>query len=281
MHKIVKDPLIHFMLLGFIIYGVFLGASNYQQDVNPIVISEGKVKQLITMYKKIWQREPNSTELDHLIQEYVLEQVAYHEGVALGLDLNDIVIMRRVRQKLDFIAEESLPRPQPTEKVLQDYLNQHPDKFRPDDLYTFRHIYFDKNQQLDAIYQANELLTKLHITPNKDITNLGQGYSFKSYYQAKTEANLANVFGKKFSQTLVSVPTKKWYGPLQSEFGSHLIYIEKREHVTQVNLSDIRARVLSEWEHELRKQATSRFYQKLLAKYNVTIKWPLDHHVVN
>jgi hypothetical protein len=52
MHKIVKDPLIHFMLLGFIIYGVFLGASNYQQDVNPIVISEDKVKQLITMYKK-------------------------------------------------------------------------------------------------------------------------------------------------------------------------------------------------------------------------------------
>jgi hypothetical protein len=281
MHKIVKDPLIHFMVLGFIIYGVFLGVSNYQEEVNPIVISEGKVKQLITMYKKIWQREPNNTELDHLIQEYVLEQVAYHEGVALGLDLNDIVIMRRVRQKLDFIAEESLPRPQPTDEILQAYLNQHPDKFKQDDLYTFRHIYFDKTQQFDVVDQANELLATLHKTPNKDLTNIGQGYSFKPYYQATTVANIANVFGKQFSHTLASVPIQKWYGPFQSEFGSHLIYIEKRDQVTQVNLSDIRAKVLQEWEHDLRKQATADFYEQLLAKYNVTVKWPLSDHVVN
>ncbi|MEW6993450.1 peptidyl-prolyl cis-trans isomerase [Colwelliaceae bacterium MEBiC 14330] len=277
MHKIFKEPLIHFFLIGCAIYGVYLWLTNQNQDTSPIIVNEGKVKQLVTMHKKIWQREPNNKELDNLIQEYLLEEIAYREGIALGLDLNDIVIKRRVRQKLDFIAEESLPRPSPTDQILKDYMNQHPEKFRQDDLYTFRHIFFDKARHDDVVNQANQLLIKLRKTPNIDTTNLGAGYFFKRYYQSITIDKLDNVFGKKFSQMLVSTSAQNWHGPLQTDFGSHLVYIEKIDRATKPKLVDMRVNVLREWEHDLRKQATSSFYQKLLAKYEVIIQRPLAY----
>ena len=46
------------------------------------------------------------TELDHLIESYVHDEILYREGVALGLDRDDIVVKRRVRQKIEVMAEE-------------------------------------------------------------------------------------------------------------------------------------------------------------------------------
>lgn len=91
-------------------------------------------------------------------------------------------------------------------------MKQQSDKFKQDNLYTFCHIYFDKTQRLDVVRKANAPPATLHKTPNKDHTNIGQGYSFKPYFQATIVANFANVFGNQFSYTLASVATQNAMG---------------------------------------------------------------------
>src|SRR4026208_1628239 len=51
-------------------------------------------------------REPSPTELNNLIESYVRDEILYREGVKLGLERDDIVVKRRVRQKIEMIAEE-------------------------------------------------------------------------------------------------------------------------------------------------------------------------------
>ncbi len=282
MNKILQEPLLHFLILGLGLYLTSMLVDGDKQAVQTIVVSEGKIKQLTTMYQKTWQRSPSRKELTNIVQEYVLEQAAYYEGVKLGLDRNDIVIMRRVRQKLDFIAEESKPRPSPTDDLLQKYLQTHPEKFALESRYTLRHIFFDINKHGDSVFtQAKLTLAELKANPEKNVNALGDRYLFKPYYKELTLTDLSRTFGQYFIQKITALSAGKWHVPIRSDFGSHLIYIEKKQGSALPKLIDIRQVVLREWEHDLRKQSTTDFYQNLLAKYQVTINWPTKKKVVN
>ncbi len=64
------------------------------------------VDDLTTQHVAARGREPSAAELGHLIESYVRDEILYREGVTLGLDRDDIVVKRRVRQKLEVMAEE-------------------------------------------------------------------------------------------------------------------------------------------------------------------------------
>jgi hypothetical protein len=85
MNKILKEPLLHFIFLGALIYlaSIVLGDNTAQQQ--QVVVSEGKIRHLATLYKKTWQRPPTKAELERVVQEYILEQAAYYEGVNMRL----------------------------------------------------------------------------------------------------------------------------------------------------------------------------------------------------
>jgi hypothetical protein len=48
----------------------------------------------------------SAQELQGLIEDYIRDEVFYREGRAAGLDRDDALIRRRVRQKMEFLAED-------------------------------------------------------------------------------------------------------------------------------------------------------------------------------
>ena len=58
-------------------------------------------------FTRTWQRPPTETELKGLVDDYVREEIATREALAMGLDRDDTVIRRRLRQKLEFLVEDS------------------------------------------------------------------------------------------------------------------------------------------------------------------------------
>src|SRR4029453_16614744 len=87
-----------------------------------IVITQGVVDDLVTQHVAARGREPSSTELKHLIETYVRDEILYREGVKPGVDGDDIVVKRRVRQKIEMIAEEDASTRAPTDADLSAYL---------------------------------------------------------------------------------------------------------------------------------------------------------------
>ena len=97
-----------------------------------------------------------------MIDDYIREEVWYREAVALGLDRDDTIIRRRLRQKLEFLTEETAERTAPADAELQTFLQQHLDAFRVEPRLAFRHIYLRRDRRGDAATaEAQHLLTQL------------------------------------------------------------------------------------------------------------------------
>ena len=87
-----------------------------------IVISSARIANLADGFARTWRRPPSKEELQGLVDDYIRDEVFYREGRAAGLDRDDVVIRRRVRQKMEFLAED-LSVPEPSEEQLAAYLS--------------------------------------------------------------------------------------------------------------------------------------------------------------
>ena len=98
MSKWLKEPLLHFLVLGGLIFLIY-GMVSQQRSEQEIFISAGQQETLINTFTRTWQRPPTAVEFKGLLDDYVREEIAYREGTAMGLDDNDVIIRRRLRQR--------------------------------------------------------------------------------------------------------------------------------------------------------------------------------------
>src|SRR4026208_964413 len=129
MRKLLGEPVLHFLLIGIGLFGAYRWVSPGDSGGRRIVITQGVVDDLTTQHVAARGREPSAAELGHLIESYVRDEILYREGVTLGLDRDDIVVKRRVRQKLEVMAEEEASGAQPTDAELSAYLAAHEQRF--------------------------------------------------------------------------------------------------------------------------------------------------------
>jgi len=82
-------------------------------------------------FARDWQRPPSTEELTGLVRDRVREEVLYREAIAIGLDKDDAIIRRRLRQKMEFISDDLAAEAEPSDAELNTYLQAHPDAFAP------------------------------------------------------------------------------------------------------------------------------------------------------
>ena len=108
MKKWFKEPLVHFLVIGAMIFVVFsvVNTEESTMDGNTIVVSAGDIARLSGNWSQKWNRPPTETELQGLIDSYIKEEVYYREALALGLDQNDTILRRRLMQKMEFLSND-------------------------------------------------------------------------------------------------------------------------------------------------------------------------------
>ena len=89
MKKLYKEPLLHFLIIGALIFVVFSIVNKEEKSMsgNKIVVSTAEIERLSSIWSKKWNRPPTETELKGLVDSYIKEEVYYREALALGLDL--------------------------------------------------------------------------------------------------------------------------------------------------------------------------------------------------
>ena len=118
-----------------------------------IVITQGQIEHLTTVFARTWQRPPTTEELEGLIRDFVRQEVYYREALARGPDRDDIVIRRRLQQKLEFILADLADLGEPTDADLNEFLRTHPDKFRIEQRLTFHHVYLNPERHGENLQQ--------------------------------------------------------------------------------------------------------------------------------
>jgi PPIC-type PPIASE domain len=275
--KILREPLLHFLLLGAIIFAVY-GFVTRHETYKPgeIVVTQGTIDNLITGFTRTWQRPPTQQELQGLVRDHIREEAAYREALALGLDRDDMIVRRRLQQKLEFLSDELATRTEPTEQELQNFLQSHRALFETEPVLSFRQIYF--NPQLhgtDLHRDATRVLEKLRGTGVASLADLGDPCLLDQDMKNVSLSDVKKTFGDQVASTVSRSAVGVWEGPILSGYGVHLIYVEQRTDSRVPVLNEIREQVRRAWLDEKRQQATDKFYRALLNRYEVTIK-PLE-----
>ena len=273
MKKLFREPLVHFAAIGaalFVLYGSVNNSGLASTD-NRIVVSAGRIDQLVSIFQKTWQRPPTAEELKGLIDDFVLEEVYYRQAVAMGIDRNDAVIRRRLRQKFEFLTDDMAAAISPTDKDLTAYIATNQQQFKKDTTYTFSQVYINPGEA-DADKLITDTLERLR---NGDMGPQGSGL-LPAYFESTSARVVNGSFGAGFSEILDGLETGQWTGPVESGLGMHLILLQDRVPGFVPELADIRPIVEREWANEKRIGTRQTINETLLANYNVVIEWPTE-----
>jgi PPIC-type PPIASE domain len=275
--KFFREPLVHFVLLGAAIFTAYQ-LLNRESPAGPqsIVVSPGQIEHMVGAFVRAWQRPPNDDEVKGLIDQYVREEIFAREAMKLGLDQNDVIIRRRLQQKMEFIADDFAAGLEPTEAELAAYLAKHPDDFRQDQRTTFRQVYLNPEKRGDKLAaEAAQMLADLKAQgAQADTSELGEPSLLPPALANEPQRGIENAFGGEFAAQLAKLPVGEWSGPVPSGFGSHLVFLEQRTAGRVPALAEVRAQVEREWVNERRTETNKKFLDALLKQYAVTIEWP-------
>ena len=289
MKRILKDPLLHFLFLGaglFVAYSLMQKPSGREMP-GEILITQGQVEHLAVGFTKAWQRPPTPTEMAGLVRDRVREEVYYREAIAMGLDKDDTVIRRRLRQKMEFVSEDIAAQIEPTEEQLATYLQAHPEKFRSEARFSFSQVYLSPAKRGDKLAaDAAQLLAQLQLTEtssNNDKSDNNNNHKNNTAAQGDPlmlgphhtnvrSREVANLFGAAFASKLEALAPGQWRGPIESGYGAHLVRIHERTESVLPEVAVVRDLVQREWANAQRLEANEAFYRELLKGYNVTVE---------
>ena len=273
MARLLKEPLFHFLLLGGAVFAVFTLTRDPAESAprDEIVVSAGEVRQLSEMFAKTWQRPPTEAELDKVVEARIREEIFYREALAAGLDEDDTIVRRRLKQKLEFMLEDIAGQVTPTEAELQAFLEANADRFRSDSKFSFRQVYLSTDQRANVTEDARELLDRLR--SGADASNAGDRLLMvESAFASAPQYEVARTFGREFADQLASSPIGEWSGPIRSGYGLHLVFVESRVLGEVAPLEEVRDLVAREWGAVRRREMNEALYQELRAKYSIRVE---------
>jgi hypothetical protein len=261
-------------VIGAALFLFFEWSGGGGPESRSIVIRPGRIEHLMAGFSRTWQRPPTEQELKGLIDDYVREEMAYREAVAIGLDQDDTIIRRRLRQKLEFLVEDAVSAEPPSDAELRAWLDEHPDDFRSEARVAFRHVFVNRDRRGDAAdADARRLLARLQAAgPDADTAQLGDSLMLQRDHELARQSEVSRLFGGTFANQLLELEPGSWAGPIESGYGLHLVLVRAREESRLPDLSEVRPLVERELMAARRKQRLEDLYVGLLEKYSVDVQ---------
>jgi hypothetical protein len=227
------------------------------------------------LFEQTWQRPPTPQELEALIQDHVREEVYNRQARKLGLDIDDAVIRRRLRTKMEFFDENAAGLATPTEQQLEQYLQQHAARFEMEPQMAFRQVFLNSgNRGAGAWQDAAELLQLLNGENDADPSMLGDSTLLPFDQPLAGKSRIAADLGTGFADALAMAPQGVWSGPVESAYGLHLVFVTERMQGQSPALAQVRESVLREWTNAQRNAVLEERYREYLSQYSVAVERP-------
>lgn len=263
-----KEPLVQFLFVGGLLFAAYTALAPETESLRErIVVNASRIQSLEQSFEAAWKRPPTSSERQGLIDDFLIEEVFYREALKLRLDQDDVVIRRRMRQKVEFLLQDGVARTQPPEDELRAFFERDPTPFRKPVRITFRQVYL--GQGVAAAEKTDLLLVKLNAKETPDTHGLGQRTMLPERVASAAISEIDGLFGSGFGQSLMSVPTGRWVGPVQSGFGTHLVYVDEILPAPPVTFENARAAIIRDYRYDQQRKATDTLVERLMKNYEI------------
>lgn len=269
--KHLKDPLVLFLVLGAALFAIDAWRSAQGEDV--IRVGPLDIARLQDQWAVQMGRPPSEEELDALINAHVREEMLVREALAMGLDDNDVIIRRRLAQKLTFLTEDLALLEPASEAELEAFFQENMERYRVAERLTFSHVYFSPDRRDAARADAVAALGTL---TDANWRTVGDPFMLRRTYAQVTPADVRKDFGVGFAQALSALEgageNPGWQGPIESGYGFHLVRFEGRTASRLPMFAEVAARVADDFDSDRRDQANQRYHEELEKQYRVEMQ---------
>jgi hypothetical protein len=274
--SLLREPLLHFLVLGAALFAAFSMIEKKDAEApTKVVISASRVATLADRFARTWRRPPTEQELLGLVEDHIRDEIFYREGRAAGLDRDDFVIRRRVRQKMEFLAED-MAAAEPSDQQLAAYLASNSDRFRTEDRLTFHHVFLSATRRGSAlegdVKQIAETLVRASAPVNTG--TIGDPFLLGEAFPEMSRSDVARTFGEGFAEQLSAAELGRWQGPIASSFGAHFVFVDERAKGSLPPLGTVRDVVRREWQNARQIEAEQKLYRSLRDRYQIVVEIP-------
>jgi hypothetical protein len=300
LRQLVRSRLLHFIIIGFVLYVVNGHVERQNQRVLTCLTPSQRTV-LAADWAQVAGRAPSANELSQLVNVALDEQMLVREAMLQGLHKSDQVIIQRLLRDADFLGIKgdsqdkidavlamdvaagdevvrrrliqlmqhesalNLQGLSPSNEELDTIYTQRPDLGMVPLRLSFEHVYFDSSRS-NARVRAEQMLRE-----NTQDSRRGDVFLDGNHFSNLNRVAITSKFGEDFSLALASsaTPIGSWFGPLQSAYGFHLVRINNRNKAYRLPLNELVPELEEIWRRERQAQAWNVYVEELRDNYKV------------
>ena len=286
--QFLKEPLLHFLVIGAALFAVYAWHSRNGNDagVQQVRLADSDVRWLEETFVQERQRQPTEAELRGLVRDFIKETLFARQAQELGLDKDDIVVRRRLAQKMSFLLQDNATAAAPGDddlrRVYEAQRSQAQGQTQGSQadggtrtLFTrprisFTQIFFSRDQRADAAADARAALRELS-QPDASATKAERGDhgAIKAEFRNADERAVANQFGARFAARIFELAPGSWQGPIESSQGLHLVRVTALVPAQLRPFEEVRDELVELWRAQSQRENEDRAFAELLKKYQV------------
>ncbi len=252
--------------LGVILYFV-VGPRIPGEQEPQVMISQDDLSHIVVMWEKTWQRPPTDAELEGALDRYVLDEMLYQEALRNDLDKENAMVRQSLINQMNFFAEGQAVANEISDEKARAYYELRKNQFVTPATLSFSQLFFNDSGAVTSkrIAQALELLRE----DASNIDRLGDRTMLPGDINAYTTDQLLNLFDPSFVDTLQTLTPGQWYGPLNSTYGLHLVFVHENSKGRIKSYEEVKNDIIRELEFQEKEAAREQFYNEIRSRYKV------------
>lgn len=265
-----REPWVHFVALGGVLFAFDRMPS--EPATESIVVRAGHVEELRTAILNSGKK-PTPEAIQAEIDRFVDSEIMVREARHLGLDRGDMIIRRRLEQKMVFLVNDMADASPPTKDEMAAWLDEKRAEYRRPARFDVEHVYFARERRGGAA--ASDAAAALAQWRATGRTPVGDPFLRGVKLVKRTQSQLARALGQTFAKKVAEEEVEDataWRGPVDSPYGYHLFRVTDRILSADPTLEEARARVRADMLDQRRRVAAGKAQAELRKKYTVEVE---------
>ncbi|MEO7338171.1 MAG: peptidylprolyl isomerase [Caldimonas sp.] len=257
-----REPMLHFALLGGVLFGVDHLLVSRADDPRTIVLGANVDFEARRIFAAARGHAPSADELAALRGVWLNNEVLYREGLAMQVDRGDTAIRERVIFKALSVIDANVKLPPFDDRVLRAWFEAHRVKYDEPPRFDF--------QEAALSGDAPEAEVRAFVGALNAGTP-GDAKAGLRVFKGRPQASLAPSYGAEFAHALEQAPPGEWRAqPTQG--GWRAIRLDTITSARPADFESLRGVVLQDWTDATLAGQRSAAVRVLAKKYTLKIE---------
>ena len=255
-----REPLLHFLLLGAALFGIDAALSARRDDPRVITVDATVDAEAVRVFRDARGRAPDTEELYALRRVWLDNEVLYREGLALQMDKGDKAIRDRVIFKALSTINAGLKLPPVDETTLRAWFEKNRIKYDEPPRLDFSEAILPEASPTEA--SARTLAATLNAAGG------GEANAGLRVFKGRPQSNIVQSYGTDFSRALEQQPLGEWRA-LRHADTWRVMRLEALTAPKAASFDKLRGMVMQDWTDAVMADQRGAAVKVMALKYRI------------